>query len=254
MPSAALLIAAPPSDEPLPVNVEPDDLDAALGDVVDAAAVLRRVGVDHVHAHEPERAGGDDRDALDDLDGLVRPVADGAAGLGVVALAERDTGDGDVLGGRVDVEQAVETADLRRQPAGRRAGVDDRRRRTGAGDRQRGGDVEVAVVGEVVVDRRDGDRVGAGGEGDRVGAGEGVGLLDRGAQRARAGAGLAGAVADVGVDTVVRAVDDHVQRCCLLARRCRERQHRQRKADGNRQQTSAPAPLRSGRPSWSPSL
>ena len=52
---------------------------------------------------------------------------------------------------------------------------------------------------------------------DRVGAGEGVGLLDRGAQRARAGAGAADAVADVGVDTVGGVVDDQVSAAaCLL--------------------------------------
>jgi hypothetical protein len=101
-------------------------------------------------------------------------------------------------------------------PLGRRAGrrsaaVDDRRGGAGPADRETVGDVEIAVVGEVLIQRRDLERVRARGDGDRVRAGVCVRLLDRGAQSARSGARATCAVADPGVAEVARVVDDELE-------------------------------------------
>jgi hypothetical protein len=88
--------------------------------------------------------------------------------------------------------------------------VDDRRGGAGAGDREAVGDVEVAGVGEILIQGRDLERVCARRDDDRVGAGQRIRLLDRRTQGACSGTRVARAVADLGVQKVARVVDDEL--------------------------------------------
>ncbi len=90
-------------------------------------------------------------------------------------------------------------------------------------------DVEVARAVAVLVERRDLELVDAGLDRDRVGAGTGVGLLDRGAQRAAAAERRADPVAGTRVARVDDAVDLEGRGTSQSWHEHRERDHDQRR-------------------------